>query len=167
MNLELKNIKVHDDMSEETACFSADVWIDGKKAGSTRNGGTGGCNGYDPISLERTLAEYAATLPKLEIEDGVFVDQDADTVIDALLVRHERRKELRAKLASRIVFTRNDAPGVWETKKMTKANLAAALPRWQQNKPDDVDVVFNLLPEAEAFALYEPLAEAQGACRAT
>jgi hypothetical protein len=42
MELTLKNVKVHADMSEETTCFSASVYIDGKRAGTAKNRGHGG-----------------------------------------------------------------------------------------------------------------------------
>lgn len=46
MKVELKSIKVHKDMSEETTCFSADIFVDGRKAGYCKNNGRGGCTDY-------------------------------------------------------------------------------------------------------------------------
>jgi hypothetical protein len=40
--VELKAIKFHEDMSEETNCYSANIYINGKKAGDIRNQGHGG-----------------------------------------------------------------------------------------------------------------------------
>ena len=57
----LKNFKHHDDMSEETLCFSADVWIGGYKAGYAKNGGYGGStdvHGYD--TKGRELLKFAS-----------------------------------------------------------------------------------------------------------
>lgn len=161
MNIELKNVKIHTEMSEETTCFSADIWIDGKKAGQVRNSGTGGCHGYSPISLVRQLTSYAATLPRLKVHDDVFVDQDADCVIGTALLRYERRKELRAKLSSRIVYARRNAPGLWETRRLKKPELTTQLAGWKQQKPADVEKILNLLPEDEALELYAA-AEEQG-----
>lgn len=48
--LSVKNVKLHEDMSEETACFSAVLCIDGKKAAEISNRGQGGCNNYYPIN---------------------------------------------------------------------------------------------------------------------
>ena len=44
MKITLKNVKVHRDLSEETLCFSASIYLDGKKAGTVSNRGCGGCN---------------------------------------------------------------------------------------------------------------------------
>jgi hypothetical protein len=57
----LKNFKHHDNMSEETLCFSADVWIGGYKAGYAKNGGYGGqtdIHGYD--AKGRELLKFAS-----------------------------------------------------------------------------------------------------------
>lgn len=47
LNLSLKNLKFHEDMSEETPCFSADLYEDGKLIAHVRNDGRGGCNRID------------------------------------------------------------------------------------------------------------------------
>lgn len=39
----LKNLKVHDDMSDETKCFSADLVCNGKVIAHCKNDGRGGC----------------------------------------------------------------------------------------------------------------------------
>lgn len=38
----LKNLQVHDDMSDETTCFSAELYCDGKKIARCNNDGHGG-----------------------------------------------------------------------------------------------------------------------------
>ena len=46
--LMLKKVKVHEDMSEETICFSADLYDDGKLVAHVKNDGRGGCNDVYP-----------------------------------------------------------------------------------------------------------------------
>lgn len=48
LNLSLKNLKFHEDMSEETPCFSADLYEDGKLIAYVKNEGRGGCNSVYP-----------------------------------------------------------------------------------------------------------------------
>lgn len=43
MKLELKNVKVHEDMSEETTCFSATLYANEKKVATCKNDGRGSC----------------------------------------------------------------------------------------------------------------------------
>ncbi len=49
MDFQLKKVKVHDDMSEETMCFSAELWENGKHVANVSNRGHGGCNDVYPI----------------------------------------------------------------------------------------------------------------------
>ncbi len=48
--LSLKNLKFHEDMSQETPCFSADLYEDGKLVAHVQNNGRGGSNNYAPAS---------------------------------------------------------------------------------------------------------------------
>ena len=61
--LELKNIKYFESMSEETPCYSADIFINGKKAIHVSNHGNGGSDSQfplDPFTFKdvRDLKEY-------------------------------------------------------------------------------------------------------------
>jgi hypothetical protein len=89
MRVELKNIKENRTMSDETPCFSATVYVDGKKVGWVINRGTGGCNSYD---LPRTL------LDKLEVASAKRVGHDFeafDAVTYELLDLHNLRREAK------------------------------------------------------------------------
>jgi len=46
--LYLKKLKVHEDMSEETTCFSADLYEGGKLMAHVENTGKGGCTNFRP-----------------------------------------------------------------------------------------------------------------------
>ena len=46
--LSLKNLKFHEDMSQETPCFSADLYEDGKLIAHVKNSGHGGGNTVHP-----------------------------------------------------------------------------------------------------------------------
>ncbi len=68
MNLELKNIKVYEQLSEETIAFSADIFVDKKKVGYATNNGRGGSTNYHAelgkkIPLAAAEA-YCAVLPE-------------------------------------------------------------------------------------------------------
>lgn len=47
-NVILKKVKVHDNLSEETVCFSAEVYQNGKLIAYVSNRGQGGCNDLHP-----------------------------------------------------------------------------------------------------------------------
>lgn len=54
----LKKLNVHEDMSEETLCFSADVYFNGKKVGVAKNDGRGGCANFYGTDQEGQVAFY-------------------------------------------------------------------------------------------------------------
>ncbi len=47
-SIEIKNLKLNTHFSQETHCFTATVYIDGKRAFSAENEGRGGPNNYYP-----------------------------------------------------------------------------------------------------------------------
>lgn len=49
MKIELKNMEYSERLSEETCAFSADLYVNGKKAGVAKNEGKGGITSYSPI----------------------------------------------------------------------------------------------------------------------
>lgn len=63
MEITLKNVKHAVFMSQETECFEASVYINGKKAGTVSNDGHGGCNDYHPWDLYQTLQAHCDTIP--------------------------------------------------------------------------------------------------------
>ena len=69
MKIEVKNIKFYEKLSEETNCFTADVFINGTKVAYAKNDGQGGSTFYHPYDIKyRQLLEeaeaYAKTLPE-------------------------------------------------------------------------------------------------------
>lgn len=102
MKITLKNVKFAAFASEETTCFSATIYIDGKTTGTTvGNDGHGGCNHYHGGDAEKRLMAYAKTLPPVETDmknpDGtVFTyPQDADSLVDAVFNEHMKTQELK------------------------------------------------------------------------
>lgn len=95
----LKNVSVNTRMSEETTCFSADVYRDGVKVISVTNRGCGGAHGYDEY-VKGSLAEadaYAKTLPAT-VYQGVTIAPDLDSMIDNLLNEHLLEKDAKKYL---------------------------------------------------------------------
>ena len=100
MKIELKNVKVNAMFSEETTCFMADVFINGKKVAHAKNDGRGGCTDYYPYEGQRELLRQAElfckTLPTKPIDFGdrvVEFAQSLESVIDDLLFEKEKAKE--------------------------------------------------------------------------
>lgn len=137
MEIELKKIKIVDEMSDETTCFCADVWIDGKFEGRVQNSGQGGCNDYAPHRLEDVLQKHA------------------DMVVSELLAAHRLRKELRRRL----VFVEKSSGKLRETKVFKAAVLADLLKPENRETTKarlggDVEKILNLMPFEGALKLW-------------
>ena len=76
--VQLGNLKVHDDMSEETMCFSADMYFNGKFAGNCSNDGRGGCA---RVYAEYEFRQYAHNELK-EVDNYIF--NKADSIYDIM-----------------------------------------------------------------------------------
>tara|TARA_R100001086_G_scaffold198621_1_gene114940 strand:+ start:2658 stop:2993 length:336 start_codon:yes stop_codon:yes gene_type:complete len=100
MKIELKNIKHFESLSEETFCFNANLYVDGKKVGKVSNRGNGGCHEYDldmkPQGKNWLLKELdiwcKKNLPKWSMDDQEYeTDLElhiSNLVADFLYTKH-------------------------------------------------------------------------------
>ena len=100
MKIELKNVKVNEAFSEETTCFMADVFVNGKKVAHARNDGRCGCtfiHAYpNQYNLLAEAEKFCSELPKKVIDFGGTIHefaQSLESVIDNLLFEKEKAKE--------------------------------------------------------------------------
>lgn len=93
MKIELKGVRYFPQMSDETSCFIASVYADGKRLGVVQNHGTGGPNDYDFGTSE--LEAYAKTLPPVKVEwSDKPMEMDLELLIGDLLEEWIRRREV-------------------------------------------------------------------------
>jgi|LauGreDrversion4_2_1035121.scaffolds.fasta_scaffold110645_4 hypothetical protein len=96
MKIQLKNVKINDAFSEETICFKADVFANGKKIALAENNGRGGCTSINPYPEMRSklaeLESHCKSLPKRVYDFGEF-DCDLESVIEDLLNEKMAEKE--------------------------------------------------------------------------
>ena len=106
MKLELKNIKCFGAMSEETNCYTATVYVDGKASVAVSNRGHGGPDEQRMIGKDHNLdiidAWCRANLPK---RTNPFNDQEYECdlemwcgdEVDKFLALREMRRRMKAK----------------------------------------------------------------------
>jgi hypothetical protein len=89
MKIELKNLKINLEFSEETIMFKADVYVDGVETAYANNDGHGGCTNYHPYEGKRELLKkaerYAESLPSTFHEFGgkkLEIKSNLEWVID-------------------------------------------------------------------------------------
>jgi hypothetical protein len=79
MKIELKNIKYSEWGSEETHCFQANIYLNGKKVGHCQNDGKGGCtsyNRYPNVDYQeiQEMEKYCEALPPIVYESNLYKD---------------------------------------------------------------------------------------------
>ena len=155
MKIELKALKYSDFASQETHCFHANIYIDGKKAGWAENNGHGGMTNIQPHELWAEIKQHTDKIPPTIYKYGdqeMTLEASPDGFIDELVTLALHEKDLKRAMKTRILFTRENQ--VFETKKLTAAELAASLANAQIKEKLKADQVLNLLPIGEAVNLY-------------
>ena len=157
MKVELRNVKYARFASEETDCFSATVYIDGKRAGEVSNAGHGGCDDYHPHTLGARLTEWAATLPPY-IMSGEPRQHNAETAIGDLFTAWQYARDLKRALAKRLLFTKADKPGLFQSGTLPKAHIARIVAEQSVFEATKAKLnaaeILNCLPLDKALTIY-------------
>lgn len=74
MKLGLRKVKVYDELSEETICFTADLYADGKKVATVKNDGRGGST--DVYFTEGWNSDVAKKIAQLAKENPIVYKFD-------------------------------------------------------------------------------------------
>lgn len=137
--LSLKNVKIHPDMSDETNCFSASIYLDGKKVGKASNSGRGGCNRYDWNSREvgEKIQKWAS------IQETRYEFDKLDQIVDNLLYKWEEIKYLKKACKTKTLFRlKGDREDTWRT---VKAAWSQAVHDFMKKKyGDKIERIANL-----------------------
>jgi hypothetical protein len=155
MKIELKALKYSDFASQETHCFHANIYIDGKKAGWAENNGHGGMTNIQPRQLYETIRQCTDKIPPRIVDfNGTTLTLEAspDSYVDELVTLALHERDLKRAMKTRILFTRGNQ--VFETQKFDAAKLSAAVNHPQVCEKLDADKILNLLPVAEALEIY-------------
>lgn len=109
MKLELKNIKVHKDMSEETTCFSAVLYANGKKVAVCKNDGRGGCTDVYFLEygsqLTGDVMKYCKENPIVNYHNSEKWElHGVDHYVDDLLYKHLYEKDLKKWQKKKLVL---------------------------------------------------------------
>jgi hypothetical protein len=119
MKIELKNVKHMESLSEETNCYSASLYVDGKKIGDVSNQGQGGPDMFhgDREAYEKADAWIKANKPPYESSfGGDPLEMDMELYCGELLTNWLITKDLKTALRSRVLIIKPDEKGVFEFK---------------------------------------------------
>lgn len=114
----IKGLKHSEFASRETYCFEASVYIDGKRAGTVSNEGTGGANSYAPRTIEKLVEAIAETLPPISLSqhNQAPLKQTAETLIFTLVEDELNRRKIASLTKSKTYFRKpgeSYATGQW------------------------------------------------------
>jgi hypothetical protein len=160
VRIELKNVRWSKWASQETECFQASVYINGKRMGQVWNEGTGGPNGYEPHSLEVALDAYGATLPPVICDwpdpttksGKAELKQSADILIDNALRHWLLEGDMTKAMTERVLFISRSGQ-LMQTRKLTVSERDHYIKN-PTLLPDAVQVL-NGLERSKALELYK------------
>jgi hypothetical protein len=155
MDIALKNIKYAAFASEETACYEASLYVDGKRIGTVANDGHGGPDRFhgDQAAYEQANQWLADNYPPVELFHGQTTPMGIEMCCARLLDEHLMAKELKRALKSKVLYYQPDEKQIMElgwkgVRKIDERHIQQAA----QKYPDAV--ILNTLPFDEALAAY-------------
>ncbi len=92
--MELKNLSHNVTFSEETHCFRASVYINGKRMFSASNRGCGGANEYSSLGHRGELSDSLRYLPERR---ELWIKKDKEAFDEAMAIAREEAKQYTLK----------------------------------------------------------------------
>lgn len=161
----LKNIKFLESMSEETNCFTANVYFDGKLVATARNHGHGGNtdvlrDSKCGVVLFKEFEDYCKSLPPY-VNGDFTLPSDSEMVVDDLFEKWLELKEEKKLLANmkkgllfgskdhysmvswkgvtlEVLINQNNPNMMARIKQIIKENVAKGKPLLNTNLPKEV-----------------------------
>lgn len=130
MQIELRRISYSAALSQETAAFSAEVWIEGELAFHARNQGTGGADFYHQVG-RWTVAEVDAWLkanrPVRTLDENLGCDHDLEIEVADLLARELESRRLKRLLRTNLLTIESGQILQYPLRKRPPAMVARAV----------------------------------------
>lgn len=131
MQLALKNIKIHAGLSEETTCYEAVLYVDGKRACHVSNRGTGGCDDQHwlPGSPRQAVEDHFKAMPAYDeaLSDGTrfTVQPDLESWCADALTEHAVLADYARATKRAVVVVHGDKEYTFKAKPPVTAALRA------------------------------------------
>lgn len=165
MQIEIRNVKHHPDLSEETEAFSADLIIDGSKIGTVSNRGTGGCDDFhgDHAAYDAADRWLRANRPGWSLDPDCPPDRlmphTIEDEVSAMLAKHIGMKQMAKDMRASVVFRKKGEAGLFtiRIKAPHKASDPDVHTRIRAIYPGAT--ILNALPAEAAWAIYSEASE--------
>lgn len=135
MHIELRKLRVVAALSEETACYTAEIWIDGVRSFAASNRGHGGADDYHRLGSV-TEAEVNAWLRAnrtARVYRGVTLEPSLEHEVAHLMDVAEQTKAMRRKLRTSVMTIESDTVYAYPLRRNSPAAVIAAI---RKAKPD-------------------------------
>lgn len=135
MHIELRKLRVVAALSEETACYTAEIWIDGVRSFAASNRGHGGADDYHRLGSV-TEAEVNAWLRAnrtARVYRGVTLEPSLEHEVAHLMDVAEQTKAMRRKLRTSVMTIERDTVYAYPLRGSSPAAVIAAI---RKAKPD-------------------------------
>lgn len=165
--ISLKNIKYFEGGSEETFCFVATVYFDGKRVGEARNDGHGGpsCGCIDKAFRDEYYG-YISSLPQrvsnVAWQDEPFIyDESEDSILTDLVADFVFRQDLKKLLRTRFIYTMKNKKGVFQTKAYKPIQMKSFLNHGEDklisHMGSDIDRILNCMDFEDALKIFQAI----------
>lgn len=157
MQIELKAIQHSAFASQETNCYQANLYVDGKKIGTVSNAGHGGCDDFhgDRDAYAKADEWCCKNLPKWRM-NGEDHDTDLEQHCGDLLTTWLITRDYKRAIKTKLLMTYDDKEGVYEIKHGGFVEKTAEQIRAQRPNV----TILNTLPIAEAVEIFRAKAGA-------
>lgn len=171
MKIELKKIQHSEFQSEETNCFKADLYVDGKPFAIVSNDGIGGCDmHYRHEKYPHDHSEWHKELESIfkwhrenttyenEYDERGYSEGSLDITVSDILVEHLITKDVKKLMSRSMIVFKKDEKGYYKYGKK-KYNITKDRIGWFNNQMwqrfKDNWVCINNMPLDEAVAYYK------------
>lgn len=159
LTFQFKNLREFRQLSEETQCFVATLYIDGVRVAQLENRGFGGCTSVTPVSKDpnvRALLERATAFALTQTwtygtttANHASLDSYLNGLVFDELARRDIERQFKRQAKKHCLFLTSE--GLFTYARPYTPAIGEAL---RQKHGSDVRVL-NALPLAEAVALFE------------
>ena len=149
--LELKNIKYFASGSEETPCYNADIFINGKKAFHVTNNGCGGCDNqyvHEPFII-KDLMDLQDYLVKQSGDDF----EPIDSWCHDRLYEYLDQKKIKRDMKTKFICINKNTNELFAYEKNTGISDSAFQDHMDKNHPSST--CLNFLPFDQAWILFD------------
>lgn len=165
MKIEIRNVKHHPDLSEETEAFSADLIINGQRIGAVSNRGIGGCDDFhgDHVAYDAADRWLRANRPGWSLDHNCPPEclhpHTIEDEVSSLLAKHIGMKQMASDLRRNLIFRREGEGGLYtiRVKAPHKPSDPAVQARLIATYPGAT--ILNALPIEEAWTIYSECSE--------